>query len=41
MGASALVTKDVPDNKGVMGVPARVVRDVDKSEKDVQDKSSI
>lgn len=29
VGASALVTKDIPSNKVVMGVPARVVRDVD------------
>jgi acetyltransferase-like isoleucine patch superfamily enzyme len=29
VGASALVTKDVPENKVVMGVPAKVVRDVD------------
>ena len=28
VGASALVTKDVPANKVVMGVPAKVVRDV-------------
>lgn len=28
VGASALVTKDVPENKVVMGIPARVVRDV-------------
>ncbi len=28
VGASALVTKDVPPNKVVMGVPAKVVRDV-------------
>lgn len=28
VGASALVTKDVPENKVVMGVPAKVVRDV-------------
>ncbi len=28
VGASALVTKDVPQNKVVMGIPARVVRDV-------------
>lgn len=29
VGASALVTKDVPENKVVMGIPAKVVRDVD------------
>lgn len=28
VGASALVTKDVPDNKVVMGIPARIIRDV-------------
>lgn len=28
VGASALVTKEIPDNKVVMGVPARVIRDV-------------
>lgn len=28
VGASALVTKDVPANKVVMGVPAKIVRDV-------------
>ncbi|MEG2234556.1 MAG: transferase [Oscillospiraceae bacterium] len=28
VGASALVTKDVPANKVVMGIPARIVRDV-------------
>lgn len=28
VGASALVTKSVPANKVVMGVPAKVVRDV-------------
>lgn len=29
VGASALVTKDVPENKVVMGVPAKIVRDVE------------
>ena len=29
VGASALVTKDVPDNKVVMGIPAKIVRDVE------------
>lgn len=29
IGASALVAKNVPDNKVMMGVPARIVRDVD------------
>lgn len=29
VGASALVTKDVPDNKVVMGVPAKIVKDVE------------
>lgn len=28
IGASALVTKDVPANKVVMGIPAKIVRDV-------------
>ena len=28
VGASALVTKNVPSGKVVMGVPAKVVRDV-------------
>ena len=28
VGSSALVTKDVPNNKVVMGVPAKIVRDV-------------
>lgn len=28
VGASALVTKDVPPGKVVMGVPAKVIRDV-------------
>ena len=28
VGASALVTKDVPAGKVVMGIPAKVVRDV-------------
>lgn len=28
VGASALVTKNVPDNKVVMGIPAKIVRDV-------------
>ena len=29
VGAAALVTKDVPANKVVMGVPARIIRDVE------------
>lgn len=29
VGASALVTKDVPENKLVVGVPAKIVRDVE------------
>lgn len=29
VGASALVTKDIPDNKVVMGIPAKIIRDVD------------
>lgn len=28
VGAGALVTKDIPDNKVVMGMPARIIRDV-------------
>lgn len=31
VGASALVTKDVPADKVVMGVPAKVIRDVESS----------
>lgn len=30
VGANALVTKNVPENKVVMGIPAKVVRDVEK-----------
>lgn len=30
VGASALVTKDIPDNKVVMGVPARIIRNVEE-----------
>ena len=29
VGASALVTKDIPPGKVVMGVPAKIVRDVE------------
>lgn len=29
VGAGALVTKDIPDHKLVMGIPARVIRDVE------------
>ena len=28
VGASALVTKDVPENKVIMGIPARIIKDV-------------
>jgi len=31
VGASALVTKDIPANKVAMGIPARIIRDVEKS----------
>lgn len=33
VGASALVTKDVPENKVVMGIPAKVIRTVDSKGK--------
>ncbi len=32
VAAGAVVTRDVPDRKVVMGVPARVVRDVPEDE---------
>ena len=38
IGASALVTKNIPDNKLVMGVPAKVIRDV--SEKNYSQKTN-
>ncbi len=31
VGSAALVTKDVPENKVVMGIPAKVVRDVNQN----------
>lgn len=31
VGASALVTKNIPDNKLVMGIPAKIIRDVGES----------
>ena len=40
VGASALVTKDVPPNKVVMGVPAKIIRDVDSKEEKTEGKTN-